>query len=217
MDLHRKYRPKNFEDVVGQEHPVATLQAMLAAKAVPHAILFDGPQGSGKTTLGRIVAGELGCDPDLDFHEHNAAQFRGIDDARHILDTMYFAPKADCTVYLLDEIHRATSDYQHAMLKALEEPPRHVYFILCTTEPERLITTVRDRCMRINLTRLTEKHLEILLRRTAEKEGIALTDEAATELARAAGGSARRALIELQRWAVRDAARSMNSRHERHD
>ena len=146
MDLDLKYRPKGFAGFAGNEKTIGSLQmVMLRPEGPPHRYLFTGPAGCGKTTLARILKKELKCD-DADFIEYNTANTRGIDTIREISANAAYAPmKGDVKIYLLDEVHKLTNDAQNALLKILEEPPKHVYFILCTTEPMKLLETIRSR------------------------------------------------------------------------
>lgn len=154
MPLHTDYRPEELDQVEGNENTKAMLEQWLEKDrdAQCHSLLFTGPSGCGKTSLMRIIARQLGAltddGHDLDFKELNAADFRGIGMIRDIRNQMSLHPAAgDCRVWLLDEIHMLTSDAQEAFLKCLEEPPPHVYFLLATTNPEKLKTTLKRRCL----------------------------------------------------------------------
>jgi DNA polymerase-3 subunit gamma/tau len=190
-------RPKEFADVIGNKETVAQLSAMLEGKkgSVPHCILFSGPSGCGKTTLARIVADKIGC-TEFDFKEYDVADNRGIDTAREIKQTAHLKPMAGpVKVYLLDEVHKATSDFQNAMLKITEEPPAHVYFILCTTEPDKLIKTLRNRCTAFTVSALPAKRIRLLLEKTAKKEGAEVSDDAFEMISENSEGSPRKALV----------------------
>ena len=145
--LHQLYRPESFDEVIGNEDTIERLKAVLGNEIRrPHSYLLHGPAGCGKTTLGRIIAKEVGC-KGMDFVELDSADFRGIQSVRGIRRQTAYAPmESECRVWLLDEAHALTNDAQTALLKALEEPPSHVYFILCTTMPEKLLPTLRSRC-----------------------------------------------------------------------
>lgn len=154
LPLHLKYRPAIWEEIIGNEKAVGSLQAVIKSKARPHAFLLSGPSGCGKTSIGRIIAGELGA-IGRDFHELNAGNFRGIDTARNLITGAWLRPwGGKATVFLLDEAHALTIEAQTALLKLLEEPPKHAYFILATTEPEKLLPTVLSRCTVFTVKRL---------------------------------------------------------------
>ena len=193
-ELYRKNRPKKFEDVIGQDDAVETLKRKIETDSIPHAILFHGPYGTGKTTLARIVARQLKCGK-FDFIEKNTADYRGIDSIREIRATMNQAPiDGDSRVWLLDEIHKATSDAQNAMLKLLEDPPEHVYFMLATTEPEKLLAGIRQRCLQVKLNPISEDALLEIINNICKKEKIKLSDAVKEKIAEYAGGAAREAL-----------------------
>jgi DNA polymerase-3 subunit gamma/tau len=194
-ELHRKYRPQRLLDVQGQDEAIATIKSKFKHNTVPHALLFHGPSGCGKTTLARIVATMLGCKGRHDFSEMNVADYRGIDSVRDIRRQLNQRPlEGSCRVYLLDECHRLTPDAQNAMLKIIEEPPDHVYFMLCTTEPEKLIRTLRSRPMEVRLRPLDADPLISLLRIVSKSERIPITKPVAVKIADMAMGSAREAL-----------------------
>ena len=157
-ELYKRFRPKSLDAVVGNGGTVAALQKFLKKGNLPHTILFKGPSGCGKTTLARILAKELGCGV-LDLREYNSADFRGIDTIRDISRIMTNAPAAgNCRVFILDEAHQLSKDAQNAALKILEDTPKHVYFFICTTDPQKLIATIRSRCteMPVDLLKLDE-------------------------------------------------------------
>ena len=137
-ELYKKHRPKTLARVVGNKSTVEALRSMLEARTLPHTLLFHGPSGTGKTTLARIVKNELGCLP-TDFHEHNSSDFRGIDFIRELRSKVNLAAAGPCRVWIIDECHQLTRDAQNAALKILEDTPSHVYFFLCTTDPQKLI------------------------------------------------------------------------------
>lgn len=174
-DLANKYRPTTFESLVGNTACKEAIQSVLTrSTGVPHAWLLHGPSGCGKTTLARIIAKHLKCHPQ-DYHEYDLGSDGGVDVVRTILDQTGYAPKwGDVKVYVLDECHELTTRAQNALLKNLEEPPKHVYFILCTTDPQKLITTVRSRCQAatFEVERLRKNDCYKLLDSICEKEGV---------------------------------------------
>lgn len=204
--LYQKYRPKKLSEVVGQGAAISVLESLLD-KQLPRALLFSGPSGTGKTTLARIVAKEAGCDLNgLDFQEVNCGLIEPIEKVRQIEQTMRALPAAGrgrARVWILDEaqsLSRATHAMQ-GMLKVLENGPGHAYFFLCTTEPQKLLPTIRNRCTKVVCGPIPAKDLEALVRRVAEKEKAAppLTDRVVDLIVAAAEGSARAALVELER------------------
>lgn len=198
MPLHIDARPSKFTEVVGNKAMVDSLQSTVRRDDRPHSYLFTGPSGCGKTTLARIVAGELGCD-ERDISEINMSNNRGIDTAREIIDQMRYKPlTGEVRVFLLDECHKSTADFQNALLKALEEPPGHVYFLLCTTEPEKLLTTIKNRCATFSVSRLPGDVMTRFLKRTCHVNKIAVDDALMAELVREAEGCPRQALVMLE-------------------
>lgn len=198
-ELYKKYRPKTLKGMVGNKSTVAALRNMLERKTVPHTILFHGPSGCGKTTLARILKRELECH-DLDFAEMNCSDFRGIDTIREIARTMTLAPAAGaCRIWLLDEFHQMTSQGMNAALKIFEDTPSHVYFFLCTTEPQKLLKTIRTRCCEMPVEPLSEEDTKRLLRRVAKREKIKLDQDTLDDISDASEGSARRSLVILDK------------------
>jgi len=171
MSLYHKYRPTELENIRGNSDMVESLQAMLTNKETcSHAILLHGPTGCGKTTIGRIIAKELGCVGN-DFREINSADFRGIDTIREVRKQMQYKPlEGNCLVWLIDEAHKLTKDAQNAVLKMLEDAPKHVYFILCTTETQGLIPTIKGRCSQFQVRPLNERQMFGLLRSVVKAE-----------------------------------------------
>ena len=201
MSLHIDYRPGTLKEVEGNRSTVEALQAILSReKDLPHAFLLHGNSGCGKTTIGRIIANELGCAP-ADFREIDIADFRGIDTIRDIRQQARLKPLAGpVRVWLLDECHRQTVDAMNALLKILEDTPPHVFFILCTTDPDKLLKTIRSRCMAFSVGPLSERQTTRLLQRIVKAEGVeGFPEEAYKQLHAASQGHPRRAVVELDR------------------
>lgn len=200
MPLKLNHRPKTLADVIGQEKVVASITKLLERDTthIPHAMLFCGPRGTGKTTLARIMARQLGCSK-LDFIEMNTADFRGIDTSRDINKNMGLMPmNGEIKVYFWDEVHGLSKDAQEALLKSVEEPPEHVYFIAGTTDPQKLIPTFRDRFKCVFETRaLQAQDIETLLQRVVKREGLnykSLPTEVIDQIIMDCNGSARAAI-----------------------
>lgn len=200
-ELYKKHRPKSLKRIIGQPNAVRLLEVMFEEINIPHTFLFSGPSGCGKTTLARIVKNKLGCGK-LDFEELNCADVRGIDGVRRIRNRIQSAPiSGDCRVWLIDEAHKLTNDAQNAFLKMLEDTPDHVYFMLATTHPQKLLNTIRTRCTEITVKVLNYKAMGKLIRSVAKREGIKLleilTDEVVDKIIECSEGSARKALVLL--------------------
>ncbi len=195
--LYLKYRPKTFAEIVGNEDVVKVLESHLdgtSKQPIPRSILFYGPTGCGKTTLGRIVAKELGA-KGSDLKEIDSADFRGVETARDIRKQSIYKPlEGSHRIWILDECHRLTGDAQSALLKALEDTPSHVYFILCTTEPQKLLSTIRGRCAQFQVNPLSEKEMKILLRRVVKSENETLPKEVYGQITQDSLGYPRNAL-----------------------
>jgi len=194
MSLYHKYRPQSFSEIRGNKDTVIALQAELQKEDKSHAFLLTGPTGCGKTTLGRIIAKELGAHGN-DFREVDSADFRGIDTIREIRKQSQFKPlEGPCRVWLLDEIHRQTADGQSALLKALEDTPSHVYYILATTDPQKLLNTIKGRCAQYTVAPLKEKEMYRLLKTVVKKEGESLTQDVYEQIIQDSQGHPRNAL-----------------------
>jgi DNA polymerase-3 subunit gamma/tau len=208
----RKYRPQTFDDIVGQTHVTRTLKNAVEQNRLAHAYLFVGPRGTGKTSTARILAKALNCmhgptvtpcgkcdncreiagGNSLDVIELDAASNRGIDDVRELRDNVRYAPaKARFKIYIIDEVHMLTKEAANALLKTLEEPPKHVIFCLATTEPEKLPITILSRCQRFDLHRIATNLIAQQLQSIATKEKLTLSAAAAHAIARGAEGGMR--------------------------
>lgn len=197
MELYKKYRPKLFKHVVGQPDAVRVLEDMLRRREVAHTILFTGPSGCGKTTLARIMKEKLECGA-MDFNEVNCADSRGIDMVRDIQRRMGLAPVGGkCRIWLLDEVQALTKDAQSALLKILEDTPSHVYFMLCTTDPHKLLATIKTRSTEVRVKPLPHVDISMLITYVLGKENIAITMDVVERINDVAEGSARKALVLL--------------------
>lgn len=198
LPLHTKYRPEFLENMIGNKAIKNTLESIFSRKTgLPHAFLFIGPTGCGKTTFSRIIKNHLGCS-DYDYAEFNVANVRGIDTIREIAMNCQLAPlDGKSRVFLLDEAAKLTNDAQHALLKLLEDPPSHVFFVLATTDPGKLLSTVRNRCIIMQVGKLTKIEIIELLKFVIEKENASLPPEAIQEIARISDGCPRQALVIL--------------------
>ncbi|MBI1999490.1 MAG: DNA polymerase III subunit gamma/tau [Parcubacteria group bacterium] len=197
--LYRKYRPQTFDDVLGQDHIVGPLRAAVKSGAITHSYLFFGSRGTGKTSVARILARDIGCVPE-DVYEMDAASNRGIDDVRELREGVKTLPfRSPYKVYIIDEVHMLTKEAFNALLKTLEEPPKHAVFVLATTEIEKVPETIVSRCE----THTFKKPPVPLLARSAadiaQKEGFRLEAPAADLIALLGDGSFRDMLGVLQK------------------
>src|SRR5215475_7670588 len=210
--LARKWRPRTFSELIGQEHVRRALVNALTSHRVHHAFLFTGTRGVGKTTIARIFAKCLNCETGVtskpcgacsacqeidagrfvDLIEVDAASRTGVDDTRELLDNVQYAPtRGRYKVYLIDEVHMLSTHSFNALLKTLEEPPPHVKFLLATTDPQKVPVTVLSRCLQFNLKRLPVSQIADHLRQILEKEGVPFEPAGVRLVAQAADGSMR--------------------------
>src|SRR5215210_144098 len=220
LALYRRYRPDTFKEVIGQDHVTEPLRAALAANRVNHAYLFSGPRGCGKTTSARILARALNCaqapvsDPcgecdscrdlarggpgSIDVIEIDAASHGGVDDARDLREKAFFAPvRSRYKVYIIDEAHMVTTQGFNALLKLVEEPPPHLRFIFATTEPDKVLPTIRSRTHHYPFRLIPPRLLSSYLAELCEKEKVAIEPAAMPLVVRAGAGSARDTLSVL--------------------
>jgi len=218
LSLYRKYRPRSFDEIVGQRHVTQTLSNAVKAGRIAHAYLFCGPRGTGKTSTARVLAMAINCEqgptPEpcgtcalcerivagsaLDVLEIDAASHGGVDQIREVLDRVDLVPaEARSKVYIIDEVHMLSPAGFNTFLKSLEEPPEYVVFVLATTEAHKVLPTIVSRCQRFDFHRVGLTDIEANLRMIAEKEGIEIDDKAVAMLCHAADGSVRDSLTLL--------------------
>ncbi len=218
--LYRKYRPQNFDEIVGQKAIVTTLKNQLKSGKIAHAYLFCGMRGTGKTSTARVFAKALNCEKGptenpcntctsckaitsgnmMDVIEMDAASNRGIDDIRDLREKVNFAPsEGRYKIYIIDEVHMLTTEAFNALLKTLEEPPKYVIFILATTEPDKLPPTILSRCMRFDFKRITTSEIAERLKKVAQDSGIDIDNKALLQIAAHSQGSVRDALSLLDK------------------
>ena len=197
--LYVKYRPQTFEDIVGNESAIVSLSKAISKKNHSHAYMLTGPSGCGKTTIARIMAKTILNASDICINEINASSDRGIDTAREIIQQMRYSPSdGNVTVFILDEAHMLNKTFMNAILKAIEEPPEFVYFFICTTDPGKIITTIRNRCTEIKFKSLKIEELQLVIKRVCKLESIKLSNEIIEGIAEKADGSPRKSLVILQ-------------------
>ena len=222
--LYRKYRPKVFSDVYGQDHVTSTLKNEIKNGRVSHAYLFTGSRGTGKTTCAKILAKAVNCEHNVDGEpcnecevckgldngsiydvvEIDAASNNGVDNIRELRDETNYAPsRGKYRVYIIDEVHMLSTGAFNALLKTLEEPPAHVIFILATTEVHKLPATILSRCQRFDFKRIQPETMAVRLKEVAGLEGLSLDDDAAVLIARIADGALRDGLSILDQCAGR--------------
>lgn len=198
MEFHKILRPKNFDHVIGQDHAVKMLRSMVKKKEVPHFLLFSGPSGCGKTTLGRIMRRMLNCGKS-DFTEINAADKNGIETIRDLERRIHLNPiNGDCRIWLIDEAHELTRQAQNALLKRTEETPEWAYIFFATTEPQRIIKTIRNRSTNITVKLVKPQVMEkYLLGVIKEHVKVEISELVVDRIVDRAEGSVRKALVYL--------------------
>lgn len=211
--LYRKYRPNTFEEVYGQQHIVMTLKSAIENDRLAHAYLFCGPRGTGKTSIAKLLAKTINCSAENrpcgkcascqdiqnsshpDVMELDGATNNGVDEIRELVDGIKYAPmQGRYKVYIIDEVHMITANAFNALLKTLEEPPAYCVFILCTTDPHKVLPTIISRCQRFDFNKITTTVIKGRIKEICEKEDIKISDEAAQLIAELADGGLRDAL-----------------------
>lgn len=212
--LYRKYRPTNFDEVVGQTHIIQTLKNAIVQNRIAHAYLFCGPRGTGKTSIAKIFAKTLNCTNSQDapcgvcenckmaangshpdIIEIDAASNNGVDEVRNLIDKVKYAPmQGKYKIYIIDEVHMMTSGAFNALLKTIEEPPAHVIFIFATTEPNKVLPTIISRCQRFDFNKVSMHDIKYRLSVVCKNEGIEIDENGLTLIAQLADGGMRDAL-----------------------
>lgn len=212
LPFARKWRPQDFDEIVGQEHITTTLKNAISMERLHHAYLFTGPRGIGKTSTARIFSKALNCEKGLSIKPCNAcssckeitagssmdvieidgASNRGIDEIRNLRETVKFSPsKGLFKIYIIDEVHMLTTEAFNALLKTLEEPPMHVKFIFATTEPHKVLPTILSRCQRFDFRRIQMKDIITKLHEVSKIESLNIDEDAFLYIAKASDGSMR--------------------------
>lgn len=232
LPLYRKYRPKTFKDLIGQENIVKAISNAINLNKISHAYLLCGPRGTGKTSTARIIAKSLNCaegptlepcgkcpsckdisnSTPIDVIEIDAASNRKVEDARNILEKIQFVPvNGHFKIYIIDEVHMLTTEAFNTLLKTLEEPPENVIFILATTEPHKVLDTIISRCQRFDFRRITTDDIVARLKYISEQEKINITEDALYTIARSSAGGMRDSLALLDQISVLDADKEISS------
>lgn len=197
--LHIRCRPKSLEDIIGNAHIVKCLNQIFKRKNRPKVYLLHGNYGCGKSTIARIIARSVGCNRH-NIIEINAGNEKGIETAREIIQLIKHKPLiGDFRFIILDEAHCLTSYFQHAMLTTLEDTPHNVYFALCTTDPGKIIKTIRSRCLQLEVKSLSEKEIRTLLNTTIRKEGLDISEKTISTIIKNADGIPRNALLLIEK------------------
>ncbi len=232
IPLYRKYRPKNLQEVVGQEHIKTALTNAIKLNKITHAYLFTGPRGTGKTSVARILAKSLNCKNGptitpceecascidiknstlIDVIEIDAASNRKVEDTQNILEKIQYVPvNGKYKIYIIDEVHMLTNHAFNSLLKTLEEPPENVIFILATTEPHKVLETITSRCQRFDFRRITTEDIVAHLKNIAKKEKIKIDDDALFTIAKNASGGMRDSLALLDQVSVLDSSKNITT------
>ncbi len=232
IPLYRKYRPQTLSEIVGQSHIKKALTNAISLKKISHAYLFTGPRGTGKTSTARILAKSLNCQEGptitpcgkcsscvditnttpVDVIEIDAASNRKVEDAQNILDKVQYVPvNGKYKIYIIDEVHMLTNQAFNALLKTLEEPPENVIFILATTEPQKVLDTIKSRCQRFDFRRITTSDIVEHLKKIAKTEKIKIEDDAIMTIAKNSAGGMRDSLALLDQVSVLDCEKAITS------